>query len=108
MVTSWRPDDGRQRDKHVGPFHLVCEEGLIADAELRVSPIGAQLLGLGILRYVLRLPPVADASLDELAEQMGPLVEAALRATNGRPGWTSSRPPSFMRGGEARHSPEGA
>jgi AcrR family transcriptional regulator len=54
------------------------------DAELRVALVGAQLLGLGIVRYVLRLSPVAEASLDDLARQMGPLVETALRASSTR------------------------
>src|SRR6185436_4392666 len=52
------------------------------DAELRVALVGAQLLGLGIVRYVLRLSPIAEAPLEEVARQMGPLVESALRASS--------------------------
>lgn len=46
-----------------------------ADLELRGALGAAQLIGMGMLRYVVRLPVVADASVDELVAVMGPTLQ---------------------------------
>lgn len=46
--------------------------------ERRTSLVGSQLLGLIMARYVLELPDVAEASVDELVEQLGPTIQRYL------------------------------
>ncbi len=42
--------------------------------ELRVGLVASQLLGLGLIRYVLRLEPVASARRDDLVALVGPTI----------------------------------
>ena len=46
------------------------------DAELRASLLGACMIGLGMARYVLELPGLADAPREDVVR----LMEPALRA----------------------------
>ncbi len=48
---------------------------------LRVGLVAAQLLGLGLARYVLRLEPVASASREELVACVGPAITRYLTGT---------------------------
>lgn len=50
------------------------------DAELRSGLIATQVAGLLLARYVLRLAPVADASVDELVAWVAPSVQRYLDA----------------------------
>lgn len=50
----------------------------VHDAELRASLVASQVAGLLIARYVLRLPALAAASVDELAGRVGPTVQRYL------------------------------
>ncbi|MET0297759.1 MAG: TetR family transcriptional regulator [Microbacterium sp.] len=45
------------------------------DAELRANLVASQIAGLIIARYVLELPAVAAASVDELVGRVGPAVQ---------------------------------
>jgi AcrR family transcriptional regulator len=45
---------------------------------LRASLVGTQMLGLAVGRYVLRFGPVAEASPDELAAAIGPVIDRYL------------------------------
>jgi AcrR family transcriptional regulator len=45
---------------------------------LRASLAGSQLVGLAILRYVVKLEPVASATADELAAWVGPTLQRYL------------------------------
>ncbi|TYB50638.1 TetR/AcrR family transcriptional regulator [Nonomuraea sp. PA05] len=45
------------------------------DAEHRAALASTQLLGLALTRYVLRFPPMADADVDTLARDIGPVVQ---------------------------------
>ena len=47
-------------------------------AELRMSLAMAHLTGLAIGRYVFRVPPVADMSVDELVSWVGPTLQRYL------------------------------
>lgn len=49
------------------------------DAPLRASLIAAQLVGIGMLRHVVRLSPLATASTDQLVELAAPAVEHYLK-----------------------------
>jgi AcrR family transcriptional regulator len=48
------------------------------DAALRASLVASQIAGLLITRYVVRLPGVADASIDELVAHLGPTLQRYL------------------------------
>ena len=49
--------------EHVGPRSTAAH---------RSALVGSQLLGLAFCRYVLKLPPLAEMSIEELARQVGP------------------------------------
>jgi AcrR family transcriptional regulator len=49
------------------------------DAQLRASLIAAQLIGIAMLRHVLRLEAVAQATPDEIALLVGPVIQQYLR-----------------------------
>ncbi|MFJ6533939.1 TetR family transcriptional regulator [Microbacterium sp. NPDC091662] len=48
------------------------------DADLRASLVASQIAGVLIARYVLRLPALAAASVDELVVRVGPTVQRYL------------------------------
>ena len=50
----------------------------VDDADLRASLVASQIAGMLIARYVLRLPALADASVDELVARVGPTVQRYL------------------------------
>lgn len=43
--------------------------------ELRVALGAAQLIGMGMLRYVVKVPAVADATVEELVAILGPTLQ---------------------------------
>jgi AcrR family transcriptional regulator len=43
--------------------------------QLRASLAASQLVGLAMLRYIIRLEPIASAGTDELVEWVGPTVQ---------------------------------
>ena len=47
-------------------------------AGLRASMVGSQMIGLAVARYVIRLPPLACATPDELAPALGRTIDAYL------------------------------
>ncbi|HET6707134.1 TetR/AcrR family transcriptional regulator [Amycolatopsis sp.] len=48
------------------------------DAALRAAMVNAQILGLTVARYIMRLEPIASAPPDELAGRFGPLLQYCL------------------------------
>ena len=48
------------------------------DAALRASLVAGQLAGLLMTRYLLQLPAVTEASVDELVARVGPTVQRYL------------------------------
>lgn len=48
------------------------------DADLRAALVASQMAGLLVTRYVLRLAPIAEASVDELVDRLGPTVQRYL------------------------------
>nr|QEO74105.1 TetR family transcriptional regulator [uncultured bacterium] len=48
------------------------------DAALRAGMVNVQILGLAVARYIVRIEPIASASVDELATMFGPLVQHCL------------------------------
>jgi AcrR family transcriptional regulator len=49
------------------------------DAHLRASLIAAQLVGIAMLRHVIRVQPIAEASSDEIANLVAPVIEHYLQ-----------------------------
>lgn len=50
------------------------------DAQLRASLVAAQLIGMAMLRHVLRVEPLARATHDEIVALMAPVIEQYVRA----------------------------
>lgn len=48
------------------------------EARLRAALVGSQILGLALLRYVVRLSPVTEMSADDLAAWAGPNIQRYL------------------------------
>jgi AcrR family transcriptional regulator len=49
------------------------------NAPLRTSLVAAQLIGIAVLRHVLRVEPVAEASPDEIVALVAPVIEQYLQ-----------------------------
>jgi hypothetical protein len=50
------------------------------EAAKRAGLIATQILGMALCRFVLRLPPVAGMSRDEVVEWLGPTIQRYLGA----------------------------
>lgn len=53
--------------------------------DLRAQLVGTQLIGLGFNRYVLRLEPLASATVDQIVAAVGPTVQRYLTGALGPP-----------------------
>jgi hypothetical protein len=53
----------------------------IETSAVRIELLGAQLIGLAMLRYVLEVEPVASLPIDDLVPLMAPPLRAALFGT---------------------------
>jgi AcrR family transcriptional regulator len=49
------------------------------DAQLRASLVAAQLIGIAMLRHVIRVEALAKATPDEIAALVGPVIQQYLR-----------------------------
>ncbi len=49
-----------------------------AEQDLRAGLAAAQMIGLAMARYVIAMPGVVDASHDELADRLGPVLQGYL------------------------------
>lgn len=56
-----------------------------ADRAARAAALGSFMLGSALARYVLALPPMADAPPAEAAEIMAPVIEAILTTPRAQP-----------------------
>lgn len=54
------------------------------DRELRASLVAGQLIGMATLRYVVRMPPLAEAPMDDVVRLYGPAMQALI-GTSARP-----------------------
>ena len=59
-------------------FEPITQALGVPDAQLRATLVGSQLVGLGMMRFVARLEPLASASIDELVVAVGPTVQRYL------------------------------
>jgi len=62
----------------LAPLASAAEVANPDRASYRASLIATQMLGLAVGRYVLRFGPVAEASPDELAAAIGPVIDRYL------------------------------
>ncbi|SHI08727.1 TetR/AcrR family transcriptional regulator [Streptomyces sp. 3214.6] len=73
-----RPDAGRR------PGPGICPTPAAAlgpeTARRRAGLVSAQLLGLGLIRYLLRLPAVTALTRGETEDGLAPAIEALLAA----------------------------
>jgi hypothetical protein len=53
----------------------------VESSAVRMELVGSQLIGLAMIRYVLKVEPIASLEIDELVQLMAPPLRAAL---NGR------------------------
>ena len=49
--------------------------GSRADAAERAGLVASQLLGLALCRYILKIPPVAEMSAEEIVKHVGPTIQ---------------------------------
>lgn len=56
-------------------FAVIVHAAGVPDAALRASLIGSQIFGLAVARYVLRLEPLAQASVDEVVAAVAPTLQ---------------------------------
>ncbi|HXP18679.1 MAG TPA: TetR family transcriptional regulator [Streptosporangiaceae bacterium] len=56
----------------------LLTHGSSAEADFRAAMVATQMLGLALTRLVLALPPIAGASVDDLAVTVGPTIERYL------------------------------
>ncbi|HUC26571.1 MAG TPA: TetR family transcriptional regulator [Streptosporangiaceae bacterium] len=64
----------------LGPLASVAEGTNPDRTSFRASLVATQMLGLAVGRYVLGFGPVAEASPDELAAAIGPVIDRYLTA----------------------------
>ena len=55
----------------------------VPDPELRATAVVAQLIGVGLLRYVVPHPPLREASHDAIAALIGPTIQRYLVGDDG-------------------------
>lgn len=61
-----------------GPFALLARTIGTPDAELRAMLVASHVMGVALLRYILRVEPMASAPIDTLAAMVGPTVQRYL------------------------------
>lgn len=95
MLTIWDADGGKnalvaalRSATGEGPIHDLVREFIHStvltalidhvaepDRELRAALVGAQVSGLLVGRYLLELEPLVEASVEELASRVGPVID---------------------------------
>lgn len=55
--------------------HTIADALAGDDRDLRATLIGAQLFGMAMARYVLRLEPLADTAIDEVVSRYAPSLQ---------------------------------
>jgi hypothetical protein len=56
----------------------------VESSAVRVELVGAQLIGLAMLRYVLEVEPIASMEIDDLVPMMAPSLRATLSGRDAR------------------------
>lgn len=56
-------------------LHRIAKELDVDDGELRATAAATQIVGLMVVRYGVRVEPLASASIEEVAARLGPAVQ---------------------------------
>ncbi|HRQ00232.1 MAG TPA: TetR family transcriptional regulator [Terrimesophilobacter sp.] len=56
-------------------LHRIAKELEVDDGELRATAVATQIVGLMVVRYGVRVEPLASAPIDEVARRIGPVVQ---------------------------------
>ncbi|MBX3092968.1 MAG: TetR family transcriptional regulator [Cryobacterium sp.] len=56
-------------------LHRIAEELGVDDGELRATAVASQIVGLMMVRYGVRVEPLASASIEEVAGRIGPVIQ---------------------------------
>ncbi|MBF8175179.1 TetR family transcriptional regulator [Streptomyces olivaceus] len=59
-------------------LHRIAAQLDLPDAELRVELAAAQLVGCAMLRYVVKLEPLASADAEQIVARLAPVVQGHL------------------------------
>lgn len=59
----------------LGPVSSVLD---VPDAQLRVSLVASQLMGVVLVRYIIELDPLASATADEVVARIAPTIQRYL------------------------------
>lgn len=62
-------------------FGRIAAATGVPDPELRGSLAGAQMLGLAVMRYILKVPALVDVPHEVIVERLGPVLQAHLMDT---------------------------
>lgn len=62
----------------------IAAELDVDDAELRATAVASQIVGLVIVRYGIRVEPLASAPIDEVAARIGPVIQWHLTGSTDR------------------------
>jgi AcrR family transcriptional regulator len=57
-----------------GPLDALARALQVSDGRLRATLVGTQLVGLLLVRYVVRIEPIASLDADSLAGLIGPTI----------------------------------
>jgi AcrR family transcriptional regulator len=87
-----------------GPLLALARTLDRPDASLRAVLAGSQVIGLAMARYVVKVEPVASASLDELVRAIAPAIQHYLAGDLGGPG-DDAPPPATLPGGAGDDAP---
>jgi AcrR family transcriptional regulator len=81
----------------------VAESLKVDEPELRASLAASQLIGVAMVRYVVKVEPIASAEPEKLAAWLGPTLQRYFTAGDGDDrGLPASRHPRRTGGGRAR------
>lgn len=56
-------------------LHRIADELGVDDGELRATAVASQVVGLFLVRYGVRVEPLASASIEEVAKRIGPVIQ---------------------------------
>lgn len=56
-------------------LHRIAKELDVDDGELRATAVASQIVGLFVVRYGVRIEPLASAPIDEVARRIGPVIQ---------------------------------
>ncbi|MCS7476839.1 TetR family transcriptional regulator [Umezawaea endophytica] len=89
MLTRSAPTDPRSEELLREFIGREITDRLVAlldspDTARQAGMVSVQVLGLAVARYIVRVEPIASASVDELATTFGPLVQQCLTPARGK------------------------